>query len=61
MIELSKAQKEAIVKISEDYQCCLKELVLSLSPLLFCDGAVQVLSPNANIWLCIETDGHTHS
>lgn len=58
---LTEDQKDALVRKfhQNDQGMTYKKFRDSAQPTIGCDGAVAVLW--CGMWLCIETDGYTHS
>lgn len=59
MVRITKAQQRAIKRKADQSGQSYTELRRKAQPTFGCDDAIAV--PWAGMWLCIETDGYTHS
>jgi hypothetical protein len=62
MVKTTKAQRAALKRVWEREQAggsSYRRFRKLVQPTIGCDGAVAV--PWNGMWLCIETDGYTHS
>ena len=61
-MEITDAQRAALERIASRWGETLEKLEARMSPVFGGNGAIAVRpTEDSTLWLCIETDGHTHS